>query len=71
MAKATAPWLSPVEPTAATVRQERFALGIAEEAMSGRRVAEVYAVRQLGFDETTKFQEPSMTTAVVVQPKEG
>ena len=69
--KLTAPWLQPVEPTAATTRMERFSLGLAEEAMAARRVAEAYAVRQAGFDETSKFQDPSMTTAVVIQPTEG
>ena len=71
VAKATAPWLNPVEPTVSTIRQERFALGIAEEAMAARRVAEAHTVKQMGFDETTKFQDPSMTTAMVVQPTEG
>ena len=71
VAKAAAPWLNPVEPTVSTIRQERFALGIGEEAMAARRVAEAHTVRQIGFDETTKFQDPSMTTAMVVQPKQG
>ena len=150
--KRTAPWLNPIEPHVTTVRQNRFELRIAEEAMAGRRVAEAcasppplpllfpppssslpcmaagvsfseeppsprhpgtlhpgrlalssarvatvlssppalpsfivslaapshvpclaarYRVRQLGFDETTKFQDPSMVTSVTVEPTEG
>ena len=67
----TASWLSPVGPTAATVRECRFELRIVEEALAGRRVAAAYRVRQLGFDETTKFQDPSMVTSVLIEPTEG
>ena len=28
-------------------------------------------MRQLGFDETTKFQDPSMVTSVAVEPTQG
>ena len=69
--KRTAPWLNPVAPTAATVREMRFELRIVEEALAGRRVAAAHRVRQLGFDETTKFQDPSMVTSVLVEPTAG
>ena len=69
--KRTAPWLNPVAPTAATVREMRFELRIVEEALAGRRVASAHRVRQLGFDETTKFQDPSMVTSVLIEPTEG
>jgi hypothetical protein len=69
--KRTAPWLNPVAPTAATVREMRFELRIVEEALAGRRVASAHRVRQLGFDETTKFQDPSMVTSVLVEPTPG
>ena len=67
----TASWLKPVGPTPATVRECRFELRIVEEALAGRRVAAAYRVRQLGFDETTKFQDPSMVTSVLIEPTEG
>jgi hypothetical protein len=69
--KRAAPWLNPAAPTAATVREMRFELRIVEEALAGRRVAAAHRVRQLGFDETTKFQDPSMVTSVLVEPAEG
>ena len=69
--KRTAPWLNPVAPTPATIRQCRFELRTAEEAMAARRVAAAHRVRQLGFDETTKFQEPSMVTSVLLEPTPG
>eukprot|EP00966_Prymnesium_polylepis_P178510 4134260-Prymnesium_polylepis.1 len=69
--KRTAPWLDPVGPTTNTVRECRFELRILEEALAGRRVAAAHRVRQLGFDETTKFQEPSMVTSVLLEPSEG
>lgn len=69
--KRTAPWLNPVAPTPATIRQCRFELRTAEEAMAARRVAAAHRVRQLGFDETTKFQDPSMVTSVLLEPTPG
>ena len=69
--KLTAPWLEPIEPTVATVRGCRFELRICEEALAARRVAGAYSVRQLGFDETTKFQDPSMVTSVLIEPKQA
>ena len=69
--RTTAPWLNPVEPTIEACRESRFALGTGEMAMAARRIAAAVRVRQLGFDETTKFQDPSMVTSVLVQPTEG
>lgn len=62
------PWLQPVEPTVDLLREIRFELQIAEEAMAARRVAEAVRVRQLGLDQTTKFHVPSMVTSVLVDP---
>ena len=67
----TAPWLNPVAPTVAAVRKMRFELRLVEEVMAARRVASAHRVRQLGFDETTKFQDPSMVTSVLIEPKPG
>ena len=39
--------------------------------MSARRVAEAHRWRQCGFDETTKFQDPSMVTSVLIEPTPG
>ena len=69
--KRTAPWLDPVAPTPRTIKDMRFELRLLEETLAGRRVAEAHRVRQLGFDETTKFQDPSMVTSVLVEPKMG
>ena len=69
--KRTAPWLNPVAPTVAAVREMRFELRLVEEVMAARRVASAHRVRQLGFDETTKFQDPSMVTSVLSEPKPG
>jgi hypothetical protein len=66
-----APWLNPVEPTPNLLRELRFELRTAEEAMAARRVAEAFRVRQLGLDKTTKFHVPSMVTSVLVEPAEG
>ena len=69
--KATAPWLSPVEPTASSLRYLRFEGGIVEELCACWRIASAYRVRQLGSDETTKFQDPSMVVAVLIEPTKG
>ena len=69
--KRAAPWLAPVEPTVSSIREMRFELRLVEEAMAARRVAAAHRVRQLGFDETTKFQDPSMVTSVLVEPTPG
>ena len=66
-----APWLNPVEPTAHFIRTSRFELRNLEEALAAWRVAKAWRVRQLGFDETTKFQEPSMVTSVLIQAAQG
>eukprot|EP00966_Prymnesium_polylepis_P324962 7380964-Prymnesium_polylepis.1 len=69
--RTAAPWLRPVEPTVPFLRETRLEMRTADEAMSARRVAESYRVRQLGLDQTTKFQIPSMVTSVLVEPKKG
>lgn len=69
--KRMAPWLNPVEPTKGKLMENRFALRTAEECMSARRVAAAIKVRQLGLDETTKFQDPSIVTSLLVKPSEN
>jgi hypothetical protein len=69
--KRTAPWLNPTVPATRTIQNMRFELRALEETLAGRRVAAAYRVRQLGFDETTKFQDPSMVTSVLVEPTPG
>lgn len=69
--KHTAPWLSPAAPTCETVQRCRFELRFLEEALAARRVASAYRVRSLGFDETTKFGNTSLTSNVQIEPREG
>ena len=69
--RAAAPWLKPVEPTIPFLRETRFEMRTADEAMSARRVAEAYRVRQLGLDQTTRFHVPSMVTSVLIEPSKG
>ena len=69
--KRAAPWIEPVEVTENMLREVRFELRTAEEAMVARRIAEVWRVRQLGLDKTTKFHVPSMVTSVLLEPKQG
>ena len=69
--KRTASWLDPIAPTVNAIREMRFELRLVEEALAGRRVASAFCVRQLGFDETTKFQDPSMVTSVLIEPTAG
>ena len=38
---------------------------------SARRIGKAWRVRQLGVDETSKFQNSSMVTSVLVEPTEG
>ena len=39
--------------------------------LAARRVASAYAIRLLGFDETTKNGNPSITSNVIIEPTEG
>ena len=71
IAKTTCPWLEPIEPTPAMIGYTRFEMGIADECMSARRVADAVRVRQLGMDATTKFHVPSMVTSVLIEPKDN
>lgn len=59
--KRAAPWLNPPQATASQLGKMRFELRTVEEYLAGRRVAAAYRVRVLGFDETTKNQEPSLS----------
>ena len=67
----TLPWVKPVEPSQPTLAYSRFELRTAEECISARRIAEAYAVHQLGLDQTTKFHVPSMVTSVQIEPTRG
>lgn len=69
--KRTAPWLNPTAPTYETVKRCRFELRFIEEALAGRRIAAAHRVRSIGFDETTKFGNASLTSNVQIEPTEG
>ena len=69
--KRTAPWLEPQAPTRGMLNEARFELRLIEEALGGRRVALAYAIRMLGFDETTKNGNPSITSNVIIEPTRG
>jgi len=44
-------------------------LRFVEEALAARRVAEAYAIRMPGFNETTKKGNPGITSNVIIEPK--
>ena len=67
----TAPWLEPEEPSRRMLTEARFELRLIEEALGGRRVGLAYAIRMLGFDETTKKGNPSITSNVIIEPTKG
>lgn len=69
--KRTAPWLQPTAPTYETVKRCRFELRLVEEAIAGRRIAEAFRIRSIGFDETTKLGLTSLTSNVQIEPCEG
>lgn len=69
--KRTAPWLNPTAPTCETVQRCRFELRLVEEALAARRVAEAFRIRSIGYDETTKFGNASLTSNVQIQVIEG
>ena len=53
------------------LRDMRFELRFIEEALAARRTAAAYAIRMLGFDETTKNGNPSITSNVIIEPTKG
>lgn len=67
----TAPWLRPSAPTPETVKRCRFELRFFEEALAARRVACAHRIRGIGFDETTKLGNNSLTSNVTIEPREG
>lgn len=69
--KRTAPWLQPSAPTCETVRRCRFELRFVEEALAGRRIAAAYRIRSIGFDETTKLGNASLTSNMQIEPTPG
>ena len=69
--KATAPWLCPREVTARTLNDCRFEMRTLLETLSALEVATAYAIRMLGFDETTKFGNASITSNVIIEPTQG
>jgi len=54
-----------------TVLRCRFELRFVEEALSARRIASAHRIRGIGFDETTKFGNTSLTSHVTIEPTEG
>ena len=69
--KRTASWLEPEAPTRVMLLEARFELRLIEEALGGRRVGLAYAIRMLGFDETTKNGNPGITSNVIIEPTKG
>ena len=69
--KQTAPWLDPQPLSNRTLVDTRFELRFMEQYMSARKVANAYAIRMLGFDETTKDGDPSITSNVIIEPTKG
>ena len=69
--RAVAPWLSIDEPSSRALTEWRFELRFIEEALAFMEVAGAYSIRMLGFDGTTKFGKPMMTSNVVIEPKKG
>ena len=67
----TAPWLKPEQPSPRVLTESRFELRAIEEALAARRVAASYAIRLMGFDETTKKGNPSITSNVIIEPTMG
>eukprot|EP00967_Tisochrysis_lutea_P115778 scaffold185791_cov26-Tisochrysis_lutea.AAC.1 len=66
-----APWANPVAPSRRMLTECRFELRLIEEALAARRVACAYRIRQLGFDETTKFGNAGITSNVIIEPTHG
>lgn len=67
----TASWLRPAAPTHATIRRCRFELRLVEEAISARRIASAYRLKQIGFDETTKLGNSSLTSNLQIEATQG
>ena len=42
-----------------------------EQYMAARETASAFAIRMLGFDETTKNGDPSITSNVIIEPTKG
>ena len=63
--KQTAPWLKPAPISNRTLTDCRFELRFMEQYMAARKVAFAFAIRMLGFDETTKDGDPSITSNVI------
>lgn len=69
--KHAVPWLKPQGPTTNTVQRCRFELRFVEEALAAHRIASAYRVRSIGFDETTKLGNTSLTSNVQIEPTQG
>ena len=67
---AMAPWLHPIEVTPGQIRAIGFELTTIEETLAAREVAAAFAVKLIGFDETTDLHEPCLTSNVQVQAVE-
>ena len=66
-----APWMKPVEPNYFTVTKIGYELTTVEEVLSARQVAEAFALKLAGFDETSDLHEPFITSNVQVLMTEG
>ena len=71
LVKRTAPWLNPALISNASLTNQRFELRFMEQYMAARKVAAAFRIRMLGFDETTKDGDPSITSNVIIEPTEG
>ena len=49
----------------------RFELRLVEETLAARRAASAHAIRQLGFDETTKEWDERITSNFIIEPTKG
>lgn len=67
----TAPWLTPEEPSQHFLIQTRFELRMVEECLAGRQLGSAFAVRMLGFDESTKYGNAAITSNAIVEETEG
>lgn len=60
-----------VSATASKRRMRSSPLCCAAQALAARRLASAYRIRTLGFDETTKLGQVSLTSNVQIEPSEG
>ena len=69
--QATAPWLTPQEPSHRFMTEARFELRTMEECLGARKAASAYRIRMLGSDESSKFGNAGITSNLLIEPEEG